>query len=619
MSMNLPWHPPPTNDRKSTPVLVVGGVTLLVMLAAGLMSWFGRGGPDPAGPELSTSPTDRNDDPGNDNWESENFSTRAAAQLARIGALLEGEKASQDQSLSSLVTEDFSCQPLRPRGRQIVFDERVLKVWHSAAALDPQDRQHALEGASGLAHALRAMRQPLVGATQIRSKLKIVRVDVAEDSISTTVLVELRGELREGSFAQSSTWQCLWAAPAADADPRLIWIGLADYEEVTAQLAGKTLLADCTQAVLGANACFREQLLPSSNSWLTRIERFITLQSFGHSGLTVGDFNGDGLDDVYVCQAAGLPNRLFVQNPDGTATDVAAEAGVDWLEPTFSALLVDLDNDGDQDLVLAWVHGLMFMSNDGRGHFRQQFLAPLSNPAYSLAAADYDLDGDLDVYSCVYGSATSRPGELADPIPYHDANNGDANHLWRNDNLKGTWKFTDVTDAVGLGENNSRWSFAAAWEDFDNDGDMDLYVANDYGRNNLYKNEQGRFTDVAATAGVEDGSFGMSVSWGDYNNDGLTDLYVSNMFSGAGNRVTYQRNFKADASEEVKDKYRYMARGNSLFENVGDGTFRDVGVEAGVNMGRWAWASLFVDLDNNGSEDLLVANGYLTNKRPDDL
>ena len=105
------------------------------------------------------------------------------------------------------------------------------------------------------------------------------------------------------------------------------------------------------------------------------------------------------------------------------------------------------------------------------------------------------------------------------------------------------WEFRDVTRDVGLDVNNQRHSLAAAWEDFDNDGDQDLYVANDYGPNCLYRNDAGRFVDVAETAGVLDFGSGMSVSWGDYNRDGLMDLYVGNMFSSAGNRITTQDQF----------------------------------------------------------------------------
>ena len=180
------------------------------------------------------------------------------------------------------------------------------------------------------------------------------------------------------------------------------------------------------------------------------------------------------------------------------------------------------------------------------------------------------------------------------------------------------WKFTNVTNETGLSHNNTRWSFAASWEDFDNDGDLDLYVANDYGRNNLYRNDGGHFVDVAEEVGVEDLSAGMGVTWGDYNRDGLMDLYVSNMFSSAGSRITDQAHFKANTSGEIRTQYRRHTRGNSLFKNSG-GHFRDVSVDAGVTMGRWAWGSKFLDINNNGWEDLFVANGFVTNQKLDDL
>ncbi len=194
-------------------------------------------------------------------------------------------------------------------------------------------------------------------------------------------------------------------------------------------------------------------------------------------------------------------------------------------------------------------------------------------------------------------------------MPYHDANNGPANYLFAN---LGDWEFRDVTADVGLDVNNHRFSWAAAWEDYDRDGDPDLYVANDYGRNNLYRNDSGHFVDVAAEAGVEDVSSGMSVSWGDYNRDGRVDLYVGNMFSSAGNRVTYQQGFQTGADEATRNMFRRLARGNTLFEQSEDGTFRDVSLAAGVTLGRWAWGSLFTDINNDGWEDLVVANGMIT-------
>ena len=120
----------------------------------------------------------------------------------------------------------------------------------------------------------------------------------------------------------------------------------------------------------------------------------------GHNGVAVGDANNDGLDDLYVCQQNGLPNRLYLQNPDGTASDGSSDAGVDILQLTRSALFCDLDNDGDQDLIVAIVMNVAFLENDGRGRFVERARIPSPSSLYSLASADYDNDGLLDVYVC---------------------------------------------------------------------------------------------------------------------------------------------------------------------------------------------------------------------------
>src|SRR5690606_5896873 len=127
----------------------------------------------------------------------------------------------------------------------------------------------------------------------------------------------------------------------------------------------------------------------------------------------------------------------------------------------------------------------------------------------SGALADYDGDGYLDLYVCAY-DFWQAGSEYDAPTPYYDAVNGPPHLLFRN---RGDGTFEEATEAAGLMRNNDRFSFAASWADYDDDGDQDLYVANDFGRNNLYRNNgDGTFTDVAAEAGVEDLAAGMSVA-----------------------------------------------------------------------------------------------------------
>ena len=112
---------------------------------------------------------------------------------------------------------------------------------------------------------------------------------------------------------------------------------------------------------------------------------------------------------------------------------------------------------------------------------------------------------------------------------------------------------------------------------------------------------------------------GMSTAWGDINQDGNIDLYVGNMFSSAGNRITRQPKFKPNSTAEVRSQLQRFARGNSLFQNLGEKGFSDISVTAGVNLGRWAWSSNFIDINNDGWLDIAVANGYITHEDTRDL
>ena len=228
-----------------------------------------------------------------------------------------------------------------------------------------------------------------------------------------------------------------------------------------------------------------------------------------------------------------------------------------------------------------------------------------------MAAADYDRDGRLDLYLCTYVYVQGED-VYQYPAPYHDAQNGPPNYPFRNRTESNGLVFEDVTVESGIDANNNRFSFAASWCDFDGDGWPDLYVANDFGRNNLYRNRNGRFTDEAAHAGVEDIGAGMSASWFDYDGDGRPDLYISNMWTAAGQRVVRDAAFSPAKGNE--DAYRRHTKGNSLYRNRGDGTFEEAGTAEGVEMGRWAWSSGGFDFNLDGSPEIFIAAGMVTNE-----
>ncbi len=568
------------------------------------------------------------DDPAADGWTTEVLHSAVKQQLKGLAKLLEDPLKLDLDHLQPYTTDDVSTTVLRPKDLAEVYrDQRVAVLrWKSGPGeqLNSEEAIDTDQGREALLRELKAFALLSEGFQHGQIEFKVFRIQV-EGEPTTTAYVQWSCRGEASSEQRNAMWRFVWKSQDNEPLPRIAGIELIEHEEVLSDVDDGVWFSDCTESVLGGNESFSRQMMRGEPFWNNRIQSSVHATFLGiHGGLALGDVDGDGLDDLYVCQPGGLPNRLYVHRPDGTAEDVSRAADVDWLDYTSSALILDFDNDGDQDLAVLTLHGVVMMENDGAAHFTVHGTISAPSKPTTLAATDYDGDGDLDLYIVCYGPGTlatagdehRRPSDFMSPVPYDDANNGAPNYLFRND---GSWEFSDVTKETGLDERNRRWSYAAGWEDYDNDGDPDLYVANDFGRNCLYRNDEGHFVEVAGATGVEDIASGMSVSWGDYNNDGLMDLYVGNMFSAAGGRITYQRSFKPGVSKDRLAQFQRMARGNSLFENQGDGTFQDVSEQAAVTMGRWAWSSRFGDVNNDGREDILVANGFITNENTHDL
>ena len=378
---------------------------------------------------------------------------------------------------------------------------------------------------------------------------------------------------------------------------------------------------DIAPQAFASIASFREQLIPGIDHWRTILDGACGIDIYGHNGVALGDVDGDGFEDLYICQPAGLPNRLYRNRGDGTFEDITESSGTGLLENTACALFLDVSNSGRQDLVVVGAGGPSLFINDGSGRFRErpnafQFATPPQGTFTGAAAADYDNDGWLDLYFCVY-SYYQGADQYRYPTPYFAAENGPPNFLMRN-RRDGT--FRDTTREAGLTMNNTRFSFCCAWRPSENAGAPDLYVVNDFGRKNLYANDgAGHFRDVAREAGVEDVGAGMSVCCFDYNNDGMADLYVANMWTAAGIRISSQPVFREGEDEATRAQYRKHATGNSTFRNLGRREFREATKFSGLAVGRWSWSSHAWDFDQDGFPDVYIMNGMVTGQSRKDL
>lgn len=597
-------------------------IALCVLIAATLLTPPGDGSLPPTDPAELTDLTLLADAGADKSWAAEAFASRAATQLGALAEILKAGDVDPDK-LSRIAATNARSDTLYPSDTKTVTVGGGIRVdrWSLANSAAPRDSVAVLQ--DSLAVAIERLQTSLGGApTAARIKFKILAVQPVashtQPSVrrrwSTTVRYEAFAERDGRRRQQVATWNVSWSTPSdhESALPLIDGIRIVDFEATSTSIA---LFTDVTRGALRSDNSSEYQLARGAEYWHGKIDALGEWNFMGHNGIAIGDVNGDGLDDVYVAMGTGLPNQLLIQQADGTVRDTAMEANVAWLDDTKGVILADMDNDGDADLLCAIGPSIVLCHNDGTGSFGKfvSMRAPTAASFYSLSVADYDLDGDLDIYGCRY--VKLRYG-VSIPMPFHDANNGPSNHLLRND---GGGVFVDVTSEVGLSAGNTRFSLAATWADYDDDGDVDLYVANDFGRNNLYRNDGGTFVDVAAVAGVEDQAAGMGASWSDFDLDGDLDLYVSNMFSSAGRRIAYQPAFMKGADASARSGAQRHSLGNSLFANNGAGGFSDVSDEAGVRMGRWAWGAKFVDVNNDGWDDIVVPNGFLTNTLPDDL
>ncbi len=340
-------------------------------------------------------------------------------------------------------------------------------------------------------------------------------------------------------------------------------------------------------------------------------------------GLAAIDYDDDGDHDLFVTRI-GAP--VLLRNDGGRFTDVTEKAGLSRKGAYAGALALDADNDGRLDLLTTSVcpadHAckgcaVMLWRNKGDGTFEdvtERAFGLRHGQARSACAADVDGDGDLDVFVAMYGTP-EKVGSLTTPVhtrSYVNARDGMPDLLFIN---RGDGTFEERGKEAGVADTG--WGLACLFFDHGGDGRPDLYLVNDFGEHVFYRNRGGgRFEEATAAAfGGRDVGFGMGVCMDDYDLDGDTDLYVSNMYSSAGNRVLAR---SPEVAEPLRKRLLKMAQGNSLMRNDG-ASFVETAVAAGCANAGWAWGSVFLDYDEDGWPDLYVANGYTSGRNRKDL
>ncbi len=393
-------------------------------------------------------------------------------------------------------------------------------------------------------------------------------------------------------------------------------------------------------------------------------------------GTALLDYDSDGDLDIFLVNGSRLEgfapgaeprSGLYRNDGDWQFSSVAAQAGIDHIGWGMGVTAVDYDADGHPDLYLSNYGANALYRNNGDGTFidvTERAGVGFSGWSSAAAFADYDGDGDLDFYLanyidfdpdfvpvdmsfCSWRGISVFYGPRGMP--------GEQDRLYRNDGAASGWSFTDASREFGI-EEHDYYGFAAMAGDYDNDGDQDIYIANDSTPNSLYRNDGGYFSDVSlitAAAYSEDGreQGGMGLASSDYDNDGDLDLFVTNFSH--DNNTLYQNNgrgYFTDASFTTalgKDSITYLGWGtgffdydndgdddlfvanghvypavdeydigtsyfqyNQLFENDGEGDFIEVGLQRGpgLRVEKSSRGAAFGDLDNDGDLDVIIVN-----------
>jgi hypothetical protein len=395
-------------------------------------------------------------------------------------------------------------------------------------------------------------------------------------------------------------------------------------------------------------------------------ERAVTNQNLlNGSGVALGDVDGDGRCDIYLCRSDGNENRLYRNLGNWKFEDITDAAGVGCGgQKSTGAVLADIDGDGNLDLLVSSLDGgIRIFKNDGHAHFREitdQAGVRSKHSGTSMALADVDGNGTLDLYVANYRATTIRQeggtrfttklidgrqyvikvnGKPADSPEYAGrfgiASNGEILEFGEPDDFylndgKGHFKaipFTDGNffldeDGKPLAEPPGDWGLSVQFHDLNGDGAPDIYVCNDlFTPDRIWINDgKGKFHAIARLAVRHTSTFSMGADFADINHDGVVDYFVADMLS----RDHHKRMVEIGEPSLIVSPVgvfddRPQVEHNTLQIGRGDGTFAEAAFYAGVEASEWSWAPVFLDVDLDGWEDILVTNGQLREMQNGDM
>ncbi|HEY0677809.1 MAG TPA: VCBS repeat-containing protein, partial [Chitinophagaceae bacterium] len=397
--------------------------------------------------------------------------------------------------------------------------------------------------------------------------------------------------------------------------------------------------------ILFMSACRNKEnllsIVPASSSGITfanmleereGLNILYHINYYNGGGVSVADFNKDGLTDIYFTANSKGNNKLYLNKGNFVFEDITAKAGVagtaDWCS---GSTIADVNADGFPDIYVMVVAGKLGLKghnqlfiNNGNNTFTEsaaKYGLDASALGEQSAFFDYDRDGDLD---CFILNQSDHPfAYIVDTSHRKEYDSLSGDRLLRNDCNTASGRFTDVSKTAGIWQSKLGYGLGLAVADLNNDGWDDIYVSNDFHENDYYyvNNGNGTFTDAGRKHFRHFSRFSMGNDIADYNNDGHLDVVTVDMLPNE------EKILKTYGSDEQFDIYRQKITSNGflpqfskncLQRNNGNGeSFSEVSLISGVSATDWSWSPLFTDLDNDGIKDLFVTSGIP--KRPVDL